>query len=571
MDEQWRCPICETLNTGTTCNVCGTTRYKAEEIVGQDGTDKTGELKKDDILFQDGSYAYEETNDDNRKNGRKIVWISVIIGILLLFGAVTAVVLFMFPVHEYEKFAYRIYTGFMSDSEKEDYYFEKGTSALSKEAFDEAEYYLRDKVLEIDNENSDAWAALLQLDRLQDNKEAMIQDISDSMEYVKNPGTVLAGEIDAYAAEQFIIARDSFIELAETCDEEKIPDNIKAEFEKLLSSSEPYEEYIAQTDMTALKNAKKAAYVEIYNQLSNKNDSYQLFFIEKMTEAVKEYPDSDQLVLTITEYYKGKITVLLSNHHFEKAYELCESLKPVDNETYESLLIDISQKDIDNALQKGDTDRAYSACERLLAINDNIYTKEKTKVNEWAKKQSYLKKVKKLFDKESYSELQKYMDGKYDESTLMYQEKAYVENIASGTGMIVTFYGVYVGSIENGQRSGYGKQVIFIDDNRYEVYEGDWSDNYPNGYGIHVWWSSNGTKSTITGNFVDGYENGTMTITWINKRNWTATYTVNMGTLTSGSKSGEKYIYAVANASDGASAWWSTSNLNRFYIPYFIK
>ena len=93
MDEQWRCPICETLNTGTTCNVCGTTRYKAEEIVRQDGMDKTGELKKDDIIFQEDFYTYEEINDDNRKNKSKIVWISVIIGVLLLFGAVTAVVL----------------------------------------------------------------------------------------------------------------------------------------------------------------------------------------------------------------------------------------------------------------------------------------------------------------------------------------------------------------------------------------------------------------------------------------------------------------------------------------------
>lgn len=107
----------------------------------------------------------------------------------------------------------------------------------------------------------------------------------------------------------------------------------------------------------------------------------------------------------------------------------------------------------------------------------------------------------------------------YD-SDFYFQNGDMIGNIESGTGMILSRWGVYVGEISNNQRSGSGKQFGIwnnsAEDNCYAVTTGQWQNNKANGQCTYeIRYLGNPSDDYVyTGNVTDNLFNGDMTVTW---------------------------------------------------------
>ena len=106
------------------------------------------------------------------------------------------------------------------------------------------------------------------------------------------------------------------------------------------------------------------------------------------------------------------------------------------------------------------------------------------------------------------------LGGSEDDWDFYFQNGDMVGNIESGTGMILSRWGVYVGEISNNQRSGSGKQFGIwsnsAENNGYTVTTGQWQNNKANGQCTY----ENPMKDIVyTGNVTDNLFNGDITFT----------------------------------------------------------
>ena len=102
-----------------------------------------------------------------------------------------------------------------------------------------------------------------------------------------------------------------------------------------------------------------------------------------------------------------------------------------------------------------------------------------------------------------------------------YQNGQKLDEIAEGSGMILSTYGVYAGDVQDSQRNGNGKQFgIYADsDTQYTVTEGVWSGDAANGqctYSEYREVDSNGEEWnwTYSGNVSGNLFNGDIAISW---------------------------------------------------------
>lgn len=111
------------------------------------------------------------------------------------------------------------------------------------------------------------------------------------------------------------------------------------------------------------------------------------------------------------------------------------------------------------------------------------------------------------------------LGGSEDDWDFYFQNGDMVGNIESGTGMILSRWGVYVGEISNNQRYGSGKQFGIwsnsAENNGYTVTIGQWQNNKANGQCTYEKrYLENPVKDIVyTGNVTDNLFNGDITFT----------------------------------------------------------
>lgn len=602
MNEQWRCPVCETMNDSDVCIVCGApknlpsdndhinseehtanrnTAFSDGEHIGVNGEHAASDSEQivsdkgfdgTDVFSGEGTedLGYVKEKKDKKKTG--IVWGFVAAAILIC----AVYILFLHPANAYENNFSLLRASMMDTSEKVDYYIQKANNAADAGQLYEADFYLRDRALSFSGNDSEVWEQLISLDRRRGELEQMDKDIATVMERVGRPDDALAEMISVRAVERIELAAEELIDDIYSSTEDEVPEDIKVQFRDMITLDVSYTEYLTNEDddtvyIDAVSTAKRDAYLSAYEALMVMPEAYVDYGYEILEEAVGTFPDDETFVANIIDLYVAKADEAFSEGDFDKAHEVCENLKVLDEELYHSTKISIYQVQFDDAMAAYDTDEAYDICNLAAEHDSSTASSWQAEVDAYIDKVEFMAKAAKYMSNSDYDSLHKLMvnDSSYKSSTIYYIDGKVVDDINSGKGYIYSSSGMYYGNISNNQRSGSGKQYIHFS-NKYKIFEGQWSANYPNGQGTYIWWTDGDVKATVKGNFTNGYENGTMTISWYSSGSWTATYKADMGTLTNASKEGDVYKYAYVTYGN-SSAWWTSSSIEGYGVSKFMK
>lgn len=325
------------------------------------------------------------------------------------------------------------------------------------------------------------------------------------------------------------------------------------------------------------------------NVLRTLNDSGQFPDIEKalLSQALAEFPEniyfSDwqaQINNDTLAQLDASVDEALAAGDTAKAYEICASMQAVDEGYYNDTkakiddhVLTATENAINDALNQGNIQGAYDLCATMESVNGDRFAAAKANIQNFENTQNFLSSLKALMDARDYEGMKNTIqaDTTYAGNTYYLVDGIYKTSVESGTGLIYDSNGIYYGTIENNTRKGQGCQFRLYSNGYYVFLEGSW-DGQANGECTRTNWTSEGLQYTVSGNFTDGYENGAMTISWSSEGyNWTAQYTAVDGTIqTDGTKSEEgKYIYAVAYASDGSSAWWEADDLEGYGVRIY--
>lgn len=156
------------------------------------------------------------------------------------------------------------------------------------------------------------------------------------------------------------------------------------------------------------------------------------------------------------------------------------------------------------------------------------------------------------------------LGGSEDDFDFYFQNGDMVGNIESGTGMILSRWGIYVGEISNNQRSGSGKQFGIwsnsAENNGYTVTTGQWQNNKANGQCTYEKrYLENPIEDIVyTGNVTDNLFNGDITFTGYYASGTQDTFVghAENGTWNLIRQEGDKWIFA---ESSSGGYWYKNS------------
>ena len=284
--------------------------------------------------------------------------------------------------------------------------------------------------------------------------------------------------------------------------------------------------------------------------------------IENYKVVVSHYPDDKEGYLGLADAYVGL-------GKYEEALQILEegNEKAVLTNEIEAKYEEVSRlndyyKKIESAkvsLEGGETEQAETEYKEAIEIDENLvdaYTglsdlyisqgKYDDAIN-WLETVTAIStdEISEMTDKCRLSKVNKMMaDSDYNgllqffkndrnnisDGNIYLQDGNKVDSIESGSGMILSNYGVYVGEIIDSQRSGSGKQfgTYSNSDSAYEVTEGQWSGDKANGQCTYIREDPANIQwgETIVGNVTDNLWNGDLTYTWTSSDGVTDSYAV---------------------------------------------
>lgn len=201
-------------------------------------------------------------------------------------------------------------------------------------------------------------------------------------------------------------------------------------------------------------------------------------------------------------------------------------------------------------ISQGKYDDAINWLETVTAISTD-------EISEMTDK-CWLSKVNKMMADSDYNGLLQFFKNdrnNISDGNIYLQDGNKVDSIESGSGMILSNYGVYVGEIIDSQRSGSGKQFgTYSDsDSAYAVTEGQWSGDKANGQCTHTYMdTADASKAnTIVGNVIDNFWNGDLTYTSIRSDGVTDSYAVHAEAGTYSCiriEDGNKYVFGESSS-----------------------
>ena len=322
-----------------------------------------------------------------------------------------------------------------------------------------------------------------------------------------------------------------------------------------------------------LSEHKEADYEEFINAL-NINGDYPDVEKSLVAQALAEFPDNETFNERQTQINNDALAQLdaqvdeaLDAGDTAKAYEICASMQAINESYYNDTMAKINEQVLNSteaavidAMNQGNIQGAYELCATMESLNADRYNEVLANIQNFENTQNFLNSLKALMDAKDYEGMKNAIqsDTTYAGGTYYLVDGIYKYSVESGTGMIYDGNGIYYGAIENNTRKGQGSQFRLYSNGKYAYLEGPWNGQ-PNGECTETSWDTDGDMLVTTGNYTDGYENGTMTMSWSrNGYNWSAQYTAENGKIVSEvtQDSEGHYIYARAYAADGASAWY---------------
>ena len=550
MNEQWKCPQCETLCTGNFCPICGFNHANlvenTETFVQQSAQQQNGASQ--DRLSQQGGYQVpprvqpgnptppippapprppippappkppiptppKDPKASKAKKGKKLGLIiaACVVGVI----ALAAILLCVIPANDYQSIASTLIEKCSSDESNIQKFLEKGDQAIKAEDYDKAEFFYEDKVLALNSQNQDAMIGLLRISMAQSDKDAVVIRLNEI--------SVLSASITNINKEYIVDAVDSL----EVSDYEQLKSqlqNQQATIDDVVQVMNHYENYWMLFGFDEIQTDMVDKYLECYD-IANSNN-YDITFEEQLlNDALTRFPENEQLLSRQQDLVASK----------------------VEN----------AKNQIDTALANGDVDQAKQWYDELCAISSEDNSAYANKISEYETRVSFLSQARDLLGQSDYDGLRALIDSDsgYNGSTYYLVDGKYVDSVENGNGVIYDVNGIYVGDIVNNQRSGNGKQLLYYTNSeRYLIAEGAWQNNALNGEASVSDFTEDNTLITTTGNFTDGYENGTMTVKWHDSYDWSATYKAEMGDYVDAKEDSDGYHYAYASNNE-MQAW----------------
>lgn len=536
MNEQWKCPQCETLCNGKFCPVCGCSKASVEQNL---------ENQKMSVQYEQSSHQTPppkspvppvqsqpqpkppvspvqpkppvppaSPKSSKPKKGKKLGLIiaACAVGVVVL----ALVLICVIPANQYQSYAGLFIERCSSDESNIEKFLEKGNQALEDGDYDRAEFFYKDKVLVLNRNNQDAMVGLL--------RKSMAQSDTSAIESDLNQLSGLSESITNINKTYIVEAVDTL----ETPAYDQLKDNLTAQqatIDDILAVMSGYENYLALFGFDELQADMINKYIECYDTASA--DGYDMTFTEQiLNNALAKFPDNTDLLTRQQEILTKKA--------------------------------DEAKSQIDVALANGDIEQAKQWYDQLNAVSTEDHSDYANKISQYETMVNFMNQANDLLSQSNYDGLCALIDSDttYNGNSYYMIDGKYVESVESGYGLIYDVNGIYVGDIVNNERSGNGKQFYYyIGLDTYSVADGAWQNNQLNGQASLLWLFAEDKSQAITsGNFTDGYENGTMTVTWHDMYDWSATYKAEMGNYVDAKKNSDGYRYAY-DSNNERQAW----------------
>ena len=542
MNEQWKCPQCETLCTGNFCPICGFNHAnlanKTEKAVQNQGVSQAASTQQNQQT-QPGQPVpptghpvppippTRQPVSPVPPNGPKpkpvkpkkkkkigVIIAACVVGVIVLALALLCVI----PANDYQNYASVLPEKCASDESNIAKFLEKGNQALDDGDYDKAAFYYEEKVLTLDDDNQDAMIGMLRKAMAQSDMDAMV----DRLNKISETSVLIAGTNKAYIVEA--------VDTLEASEYESLTANIEAQqatADDVIVVMNHYENYWQMFNLDEIRTDMIDKYLECYDLAVS--SGYDTAFEEQLlNDALARFPDNEQFVSRQQDLMANKA--------------------------------EYAKSQIDTALSNGDVEQARQWYAELCNVSDEDNSAYEAKINEYEAMVNFMNQANDLLGQSDYDGLCALIDSDsdYNGATYYLVDGKYVESVESGYGVIYDVNGIYIGDIANNERSGNGKQFFYYTGlDTYYVVDGAWQNNELNGEATLRWMLPDKSVATTSGNFTDGYENGTMTVKWHDNYDWSATYKAEMGDYVDAKKNSDGYRYAYASNSE-YQAWLYT-------------
>lgn len=552
MNEQWKCPQCETLCTGNFCPICGFNHAnltdKTEKAVQNQGASQAASIQQNQQAQSNGAQqagmqqggqqqsasqqnAYRtsshipqgtpvqtvppiapkgpESKPVKPKKKKKIGLIiaACVVGVIVLALALLCVI----SANDYQNYASVLLEKCASNESNIAKFLEKGNQALDEGDYDKAAFYYEEKVLTLDDDNQDAMIGMLRKSMAQSDMDAMVDRL--------NKISVISASITNTNKSYIVEAVDTL----EASEYESLKVNIEAQqatTDDVTVVMNHYENYWQMFNFDEIRTDMIDKYLECYDLAVS--SGYDTAFEEQLlNDALARFPDNEQFVSRQQDLMANKA--------------------------------EFAKTQIDTALSNGDVDQARQWYAELCNVSDEDNSAYEAKINEYEAMVSFMNQANDLLGQSDYDGLCALIDSDSDNNGATYYlvDGKYVESVEAGYGVIYDMNGIYIGDIANNERSGNGKQFFYYTGlETYYVIDGAWQNNELNGEATLRWMLPDKSVATTSGNFTDGYENGTMTVKWHDHYDWSATYKAEMGDYVDAKKKSDGYRYAYASNSE---------------------